>query len=130
MIDRIGCWPWKISWTISRDTLAFLIVAVIDRLMGTVQKIVSWAGKFLTALRTVLWRIGAIVLSDFLSKFVSGFLSFCAKRVDELNRVRKKASGYEKIIKIITCFFSTGGIVALFLDHITDGITDEKINFF
>ena len=117
MIDRNGCWPWKISWTISRDTLAFLIdttlllvsswakyaydliglglkarakkkgyVAVIDLLMGTVPKIVSWAGKFLTALRTVLWRIGAVVLSDFLSKFVSGFLSFCAKRVDERNR--------------------------------------------
>jgi len=161
MLDYSGRWPWKISWTISRDTLASLIditlplvsglakyaydliglglkahakrkgyVAVIDKLMGTVPKIVSWASRFLTKLRTVLWRIGAIALGDMLSKFVSEFMTRCAEWVDMLNEEIKKPSKYAKIVKIIICFFSTGGIIALFLDHITDGVINEVIKVF
>ena len=105
-------------------------IAVIDKLMGTVPKVVSWAGKFLTVLRTVLWRIGAVALSAFLSVLVSKFMEVCATFVDRLNQIRNKSSEYTKIVEIITCFFSTGGIVALFLDYITDGFTDRLITVF
>ena len=102
-------------------------VSVIDKLMGTVPKVISWAGKYLTALRKVLWRIGAAALSALLALIVSNFFSSVANFVDILNKKRKKSSNYKQIVDIITCFFSTGGIIALFFDYISDGYVNGTI---
>ena len=97
----------------------------MDVLSGTVPRIISWAGRYLTAIRKVLWRIGFVALSYIMGKILSGFQTFFESLTHKMED-RSKALAKEAL-DIIFCLFSTGGILALFLDYITDGRMDGFI---
>ena len=99
----------------------------MDVLMGTVPKVSSWASGYLTAIRKALWRIGFVSLSNIIGKIVSQIQSlfeFIISKLRISNRSKKLAS---EAIELVFCLFSTGGIVALFLDYITDGEVNRYI---
>ena len=99
----------------------------MDVLSGTVPRIISWAGRYLTAIRKVLWRIGFIVLSHVIGAIVTIFQK-CINAFINNSKLNDKSKSFGKeALDIIFCLFSTGGIVALFLDYITDGQLDGFI---
>ena len=146
-----------LSWTIKRSTLAFAIDItltlvsawakyaydligtalkltvkpflkkkgkkyILDILCGTVPKVISWASKFLTVVRIVIWRLGYIGLSGIISSVTNWITSKLNSWVNTLVR-----SGFKDIVDIVSCFFSTGGMVALMLDLFTDGHVNNKV---
>jgi len=95
---------------------------ILDVLLGTVPKVTSWASKFLTVIRTVLWRLGYIGLSAIITKVTDWILGGINSFVNSL--VSKE---YQDIIDVVTCFFSTGGVIAFMLDLFTDGYVNKII---
>jgi hypothetical protein len=95
---------------------------IFDILLGTVPKVVSWASKFLTIVRTVLWRIGFIALSGLITSITDWICGRLNSWVNSLGRAE-----FQDVIEIVSCFFSTGGMVALMLDLFTDGCVDNNV---
>ena len=92
---------------------------ILDILLGTVPKIVGWAGKFLTVIRTVLWRIGFVGLSAIVSRATDWFF-------EQVNNIANRylSAENQNAVEILVCFFSAGGMIAFMLDLFTDNKAD------
>ena len=105
----------------------FINADQMDVLVGTVPKVVSWASKFLSVLRTVMWRIGFVVLSHLIGKLISGVQWLFNLIISKLKMSDRNQAMAKEAVEIIFCLFSIGGIIALFLDAITDGNIDGMV---
>ena len=102
----------------------------MDVLLDTVPKIKGWLGGALTAIRTVLWRIGYISLSYIIGK-IQGFVNNTFNYIISLFNISSKSKkNAQDFVDVIFCLFSTGGIIALFFDIISDGSMNKKIKIF
>ena len=103
---------------------------ILDVLSGVVPRISGWAGKYLTALRTVLWRIGFIILSKLLDSLIGAIRSLFSWIINQLKISEHNKKAAQEILDVVFCLFTTGGIIALFFDYLTDGEVNRKIRFF
>ena len=149
--DSINSTDYTGYWSIKRDTLAFWIDitlplisgyakyaydligkglqwalkklgrrGLINTLSGTIPKVIHWAGRFLTIIRKVLWRIGYVSLSyalNCLINYITRILTWFGNRIHVAD------------LDTISCLFSTGGIIALFLDYMSDASFNNRIVF-
>ena len=69
-----------------------------------------------------MWRLGYIGLSGIITSVTNWILGKLNSWVNTLVR-----SEFQDVIDIVSCFFSTGGMVALMLDLFTDGYVDNRV---
>ena len=118
-----GWFKWSydiIGMGLSKTFERFGAKRLADKLLtSVVPKVIGLMSKGLTLIRTAIWRVTGATIANLTS---TGVASFFAWLVAKLN-----SADTDELYRFISMFFTTGSLIAGFLDKILDGDLDGYI---